>query len=75
MPTARSANCFAIHYYCNGNIITMPMVKVNLNVRVEQLEMEILEQYAKQAGRTKTDIIREYIRNLNVHSSSPNNTD
>nr|WP_041233866.1 ribbon-helix-helix domain-containing protein [Cylindrospermum stagnale] len=51
------------------------MVKVNLNVRLEQLEMEILEQYAKQTGRTKTDIIREYIRNLNVHSSSPNNTD
>ncbi|AFZ27147.1 Ribbon-helix-helix protein, copG family [Cylindrospermum stagnale PCC 7417] len=75
MPTARSANGFAIYYYCNGNIITMQMVKVNLNVRLEQLEMEILEQYAKQTGRTKTDIIREYIRNLNVHSSSPNNTD
>ncbi|WP_309232593.1 ribbon-helix-helix domain-containing protein [Cylindrospermum sp. FACHB-282] len=71
MPTARSANGFAIYYYCNGDIITMQMVKVNLNVRVEQLEMEILEQYAKQTGRTKTDIIREYIRNLNVHSSMP----
>jgi uncharacterized protein (DUF1778 family) len=53
----------------------MQMVKVNLNVRVEQSEMEILEQYAHLAGRTKTDIIREYIRSLDVRSSSPNNTD
>jgi predicted DNA-binding protein len=40
------------------------VVKVNLNIRVEQSEMEILEIYAQQTGRTKTDIIREYIRNL-----------
>lgn len=44
----------------------MPMVKVNLNVRVEQAEMEILETYAEQTGRTKTDIIREYIRSLAI---------
>jgi len=42
------------------------MVKVNLNIRVEQSEMEILEMYAQQTGRTKTDIIREYIRNLAI---------
>ncbi|WP_338115359.1 ribbon-helix-helix domain-containing protein [Nostoc sphaeroides] len=66
---------FAIYYYCNANIITMQMVKVNLNVRVEQSEMKILEQYVEQTGRTKTDIIREYIRTLNVHSLSPNNAD
>ena len=42
----------------------MQMVKVNLNVRVEQLEIEILEKYAHLTGRTKTDIICEYIRNL-----------
>ncbi|MBW4610337.1 MAG: ribbon-helix-helix domain-containing protein [Hassallia sp. WJT32-NPBG1] len=53
----------------------MQMVKVNLNIRVEQAEMEILEKRAKQTGRTKTDIIREYIRSLDVHSSSPDNTD
>jgi predicted DNA-binding protein len=53
----------------------MQMVKVNLNIRVEQSEMEALEQYAQQTGRTKTDIIREYIRTLNVHSLSPNNAD
>jgi predicted DNA-binding protein len=42
------------------------MAKVNLNVRVEQSEMEILEMYAQQTGRTKTDIIREYIRTLAI---------
>ena len=42
------------------------MVKVNLNVRVEKSEMEILENYAQQTGRTKTDIIREYIRSLAI---------
>ncbi|MGH1395797.1 MAG: ribbon-helix-helix domain-containing protein [Trichormus sp.] len=42
------------------------MVKVVLNIRVEQSEMEILEKYAKDSGRTKTDIIREYIRNLAI---------
>jgi predicted DNA-binding protein len=63
----------------------MQMVKVNLNVRIEQSEMEILEKRAHLTGRTKTDIIREYIRRLDVRSdarglanaalSSPNNTD
>ena len=42
------------------------MVKVNLNVRVEKSEMEILENYAQQTGRTKTDIIREHIRSLAI---------
>ena len=28
--------------------------------------MEMLEQYAELAGRTKTDIIREYIRSLAI---------
>jgi len=42
------------------------MAKVNLNIRVEQSEMEILESYAQQTGRTKTDIIREYIRSLAI---------
>lgn len=48
----------------------MQMVKVNLNIRVEQSEMELLEKYAKYSGRTKTDIIREHIRRLDVRSSS-----
>jgi predicted DNA-binding protein len=50
------------------------MVKVNLNIRVEQSEMKILESYAQQTGRTKTDIIREYIRDLAIRRPphSPN---
>jgi len=45
------------------------MVKVNLNVRVEKSEMKILENYAQQTRRTKTDIIREYIRSLAIRRS------
>jgi predicted DNA-binding protein len=48
----------------------MQMVKVNLNIRIEQSEMELLEKYAKHSGRTKTDIIREHIRRLDVRSLS-----
>ncbi len=47
------------------------MVKVNLNVRVETSEMEILENYAQQTGRTKTDIIREYMFEFGGSSPTP----
>lgn len=40
------------------------MAKVVLNVRVEELEMQLLEQYCKQTGRTKTDVTRTLIRGL-----------
>ncbi len=50
---------FAIQDHSNAIIFTLQMVKVNLDVRVEKSEMEILENYAQQTGRTKTDIIRE----------------
>ena len=60
---------FAIQDHSNAIIFTVQMVKVNLNVRVEKSEMEILENYAQQTGRTKTDIIREYIRSLAIHRS------
>ncbi len=40
------------------------MAKTQLNLRIEDLEMKILEKYAKKTGRTKTDILREFIRSL-----------
>ena len=40
------------------------MAKIILNVRVEELEMQLLEQYCKQAGRTKTDVVRTLLRGL-----------
>jgi predicted DNA-binding protein len=40
------------------------MAKTQLNLRIEELEMRILEKYAKKTGRTKTDILREFIRSL-----------
>lgn len=35
-----------------------------LNIRVPGHEMEILEAYCQQTSRTKTDVLRELIRNL-----------
>ncbi|AFZ42893.1 hypothetical protein PCC7418_0670 [Halothece sp. PCC 7418] len=40
------------------------MAKTQLNLRIEESEMRILERYAKKTGRTKTDILREFIRCL-----------
>lgn len=33
-------------------------------MRIEESEMKLLSKYAKKTGRTKTDIIREFIRSL-----------
>jgi predicted DNA-binding protein len=35
-----------------------------LNINLPLSEMEILDAYAKQTKRNKTDLIREYIRSL-----------
>jgi predicted DNA-binding protein len=40
------------------------MAKTQLNLRIEESEMKILQKYAKKTGRTKTDILREFIRSL-----------
>jgi hypothetical protein len=42
------------------------MAKILVNVRVTQAEFDLLETYAKQTERTKTDILRSLIRNLKV---------
>jgi len=39
-------------------------MKKRLDFRVEEFEFEILEQHCKNVGRTKTDVLRELIRNL-----------
>jgi len=40
------------------------MAEKQLHVRVSQEEMKDLERYALKAKRTKTDIIREFLRSL-----------
>ncbi len=40
------------------------MAKVLINIRIEEKEDEILKSYCQQTGRTKTDVLREYIRSL-----------
>jgi hypothetical protein len=39
-------------------------MKKRLDFRVEEFELEILEEYCKAVGRTKTDVLRELIRSL-----------
>ncbi|MEH2360712.1 ribbon-helix-helix protein, CopG family [Nostoc sp.] len=35
-----------------------------LNIRIPEKEMDVLERYCKQTSRTKTDVLRELIRSL-----------
>lgn len=40
------------------------MTSKQLNVRLPDIELEILEDYCAEHKRTKTDVIREFIRSL-----------
>ena len=44
------------------------MCQKQLNIRVPAHELKILNSYAKQTKRTKTEILREFIRSLNKES-------
>ncbi|MGB5631531.1 MAG: ribbon-helix-helix protein, CopG family [Waterburya sp.] len=41
------------------------MCQKQINIRVPAHELRILDSYAKQTKRTKTEILREFIRTLN----------
>ena len=36
-----------------------------INIRVTDDEAKLLAEYAKETGRTQTDVLREFIRSLN----------
>lgn len=38
--------------------------KKHLNARVSKEEYDLLEAYAGQSGRSKTDVLREFLRSL-----------
>lgn len=40
------------------------MTDKNLNVRVSNEEWEILKRFCEKKRRTKTDVLREFIRSL-----------
>lgn len=40
------------------------MLESHLSIRLPETEMKVLEQYCQIAQRTKTDVIREFIRSL-----------
>lgn len=35
-----------------------------MTIRLPQIELDRIEAYSKRTGRTKTDILREFIRSL-----------
>ena len=41
------------------------MCQKQINIRIPAHELKILNSYAKQTKRTKTEILREFIRSLN----------
>jgi predicted DNA-binding protein len=40
------------------------MQESHLSIRMPTAEMSVLEQYCKKYQRTKTDVVREFIRSL-----------
>lgn len=38
--------------------------KTQINLKLPEFEYQILEDYAKKTGRSKTEILREFIRSL-----------
>jgi predicted DNA-binding protein len=44
--------------------IKINMTEKQVCIRIPDHEMEILDRYAKKTMRTKTDILREFIRSL-----------
>jgi hypothetical protein len=43
-------------------------MKKRLDFRIEEFEFQILEEYCLVVGRTKTDVLRELIRSLEVEA-------
>ncbi len=46
-------------------------MKKRLDFRIEEFEFEILEDYCKSVGRTKSDVLRELIRSLKPNIKPP----
>ncbi|GAX42743.1 hypothetical protein NIES4075_37470 [Tolypothrix sp. NIES-4075] len=57
LPTKNNDSIVVAH-------IAIQMKEKHLSIRVPGDEMKILEKYAKKTKRTKTDLVREWIRSL-----------
>ncbi len=40
------------------------MESKQINFRLPEIELQILDRYAKSRGRTRSDVLREFIRSL-----------
>jgi Ribbon-helix-helix protein, copG family len=47
------------------------MSKKMLTIRAPESELEMLAEYARRHGRTKTEIVREFLRSLKRKSERP----
>lgn len=47
------------------------MEKRRLNFELPENEIEILEEYCRRTGRTKTEVIRELVRSLSKVEEKP----
>jgi len=45
-------------------------MKKRLDFRIQEFKFEIIEEHCKAVGRTKTDVLRELIRSLQVRKSN-----
>lgn len=54
----------SIAYFYTDVLKTMSQNQ--LSIRVPEHELQILDRYSRKTKRTKTDIIREFIRSLEI---------
>jgi hypothetical protein len=50
--------------YSKSPYISMTKSEKRLDIRLPEDELQILDDYCKATGRTKTDVLRELIRKL-----------
>ena len=63
-PDPNTMNQLTQHRTLNSTLNTRTMSLKQLNVKIPEQELRILEAFAEKTERTKTDIIREFIRSL-----------
>jgi predicted DNA-binding protein len=54
---------------------TKPPSDKELKIRLPQTELKHLEAYCVKKGKTKTEVVREFIRNLKLDSQEKTDND
>lgn len=56
--------CALLVYLQYTSYTAMSTTSRQMTIRLPQIELDRIEAYSKRTGRTKTDILREFIRSL-----------